>query len=419
MKNKFISVILVLVTLLLCIIPTVSADENQSRIQGSINEFLNKNGNVIGVSSRGEWDEYPENSLPAITQAAKTDVDFVLVDVKRTADGVLVLFSDETSERMLDASEVFAVSEKKYTELSQFFLRSSCGGSAADTSEEKIPTLEEALSVSSENDIPLILSCKASLIPEITKLLTDKDMLHSCIILANGSKKELNNALSQCSEKPYVTGSKKGNVIFDIYSYANNLEKAGAAGLELKTSNRYGINYYYSVVSSLSENLRIVANPTSPETCGARQDSEKWWDDLISRGYSVIITDHAELFADYRKRADEAKSRLKELYDKYVTNHTLPDFKDENLNDIKKAYTDAVATADKLLSDASVSLTDINDAYSALSKAANDINKNFSALEDGSAGTSITLPRIILCILAVAAVIIVQIYFYKRRRKEE
>lgn len=419
MKYKILSVILISILTMFCMIPMVSADETTPRMQNSINELLNPDGGVIGVSSKGEWDDCPENSLPAIEKAANTDIDFVLTDIKKTADGVLILFSDDTTERMLASDTVYTVCETEYAVLTKYFLRNSCGGSAAETSAYKIITLEEALSASKTNDIPLILKCDASLIPDIATVLSEKEMTDSCILLTDGSKKELNLYLSECTEKPYIIGAKKGNVIFDIYSYVNSLELSGAVGVELRTGNRYGINYYYSVLEDLSEELRLIADPTVPETCGARQDSEKWWDDLISRGYSVIITDHAALFSDYKKRTDEAKDRLQELYDKYVTNHTLPVFKDENLNDIKKAYTDAVSAAETLLSDSTVAFVDINDAYSALSKTANDISKNFSALEDGSAGTTITVPRIILCVIAVIVVIIVQIYFFKRRRKEE
>ncbi len=419
MKIKFLSVLLILILTIICITPVSFAAEANERTKASVAELISSDGKVLGVSSKGEWDEYPENSLQAIEEAAKTNIDFVLVDVKITSDGVLILFSDDTTERMLASETVFTISETDYSELSSFYLKVSCGGSEAEASSYKIATLEEALVVSKTNDIPLILRCDAALIPDITSVLSEKEMLESCVLVSDGNKKELNSYLSECQEKPYIIGAKKGNVVFDIFSYAKNLEQLDAAGLELKTSNRYGINYYYSVLKKLSENLRIIADPTNPETCGARQDSEKWWDDLISRGYSVIITDHAELFADYQKRTDEAKTRLQQLYDKYVTNHTLPVFKDENLNDIKKAYTDAVVLTESLLKDPSAALIDINDAYSLLSKTANDISKNFSALEDGTAGTTVTVPRIILCVLAVAAVITVQIYFFRRRRKEE
>ena len=53
-----------------------------------------------------------------------------------------------------------------------------------------------------------------------------------------------------------------------------------------------------------------------------------YWNDLISRGYSVIITDHAERFSEYKADCLEARAELQEIYDKYVTNHTLPDFRD-------------------------------------------------------------------------------------------
>ena len=200
-------------------------------------------------------------------------------------------------------------------------------------------------------------------------------------------------------------------------SYVKGLENMSAAAVELKTGNRYGINYYRSLLNNYGASLRIIADPTTPEISGYREDCEMYWDDLISRGYSVIITDHAERFSQYKESCAEARSELQELYDKYVTNHTLPDFKDEILSDLKKAYTDAVARSEKLLGDSSSSLRDMQECYSGLFKAANDVNKNFSSLEDGSAGTTVTPVRIALCVAAVAVVVIVQIYFFKRRKK--
>ena len=42
---------------------------------------------------------------------------------------------------------------------------------------------------------------------------------------------------------------------------------------------------------------------------------------------------------------------------------------------------------------------------------------NYEALENGTAGKAITLPRILLCAAAAAAVIWAQIFFYKKRKK--
>lgn len=418
MKIRIGAFFAVLMLLITTFFVPAAADTKNERITASMAAFLDESGDIIGVSSKGEWDEYPENSIPAIEEAAKTDIDFVAIDVKKAGCGTLIVFSDDTTERMLACETVFTVADTDYSVLSSYTLRNSCGGSNEKATDYTIPTLSQAIETATENDIPLIIRCTADIIPLVNDELYRLEASDMCIIMTDGTKKQISAALSACSEKPYVIGSKKGNVIFNIMSYVSFLEEISAEGVELKTSNRYGINFYPSLVGMYSRKLRVISDTTTPEISGYRQDSETWWNDLISRGYSVIITDHAELFAQYKEKTAEARSRLQVLFDKYVTNHTLPDFKDDVLNDLKKAYTDAVANAQRLLSDGSSSYQELCDGYSMLFKAANDINKNFSALEDGSAGTTVTLPRILLCTAALAVVIVVQIYFYKRRRRD-
>ena len=418
MKLKIFSLIIAVTVLFTAFVPFAGATSlRMSRIMLSTESFSDPSGVILGVSSKGEWGEYPENTIPAIIKASETEIDFVAVDVKRTLDGQLILFSDDTTERMLDADEIFTVADTDYSVLSAYFLKNACGGSNEKVTDVKIPTLTEAIDCARENDIPLMLRTDSALIPEITDLLKEKNASDMCVILTDGKIKEINEALAGLDEKPVIAGSIKGNVIFNIMSYVKGLENMSAAAIELKTGNRYGINYYRSLLTSYGEDLRIIADPTTPEISGYREDCEMYWDDLISRGYSVIITDHAERFSKYKKDCIEARSELQELYNKYVTNHTLPDFKDEILSDIKKAYTDAVSEAEALLGDNSSSLRDMQECHARLFKAANDVNKNFSSLEDGSAGTTVTPVRIVLCVAAVAVVIIVQIYFFKRRKR--
>ncbi|MBE6790924.1 MAG: hypothetical protein E7535_07030 [Ruminococcaceae bacterium] len=417
MKLKLFSLVLTVFMLFSLFSLTVSADEADGRIKASMESFLDPKGDIIGVSSKGEWGECPENSIPAIIEASKTGIDFVAVDVKRAYCGSLILFSDDTTERMLDSPDILTVSETDYSVLSAYKLRKGCGGSNEKVSEESIPLLSDAVKTAKENDIPLIIRCSASDISSVALLLGDEDALSMCIILTDAKIKEIDEALKDIENKPYIIGSKKGNVIFNMLSFVNGLEELSAKGVQLQTVNRYGINFYYSVLGMYTENMRAVLDHTTPEISGFREDSESYWNDVISRGYSVIITDHAERFSEYKEDVSTARKRLQTLYDKYVTDHTLPDFRDEALSDLKKAYTDAVALSEALLADSSSSLNDLTDCYSKLFKAANDINKNFSSLEDGSAGTTVTAPRIILCVAAVVAVVAVQIYFFKRRKK--
>ncbi len=417
MKYKSFLTVISLLLIMMSFVPTALAAENDDRINTSMSLFLDPAGNIIGVSNRGEWGEVPENSIPAIIEAAETDIDFIAVDVKRTLCGTLILFADDTTERMLACDEVFSIADTDYSVLSAYKLKNACGGSNEKETEYSIPTLSEAITAAKENNIPLILRCSVSVTEDVSKLLYDEDALSMCIVMTDGKIKDINTALTNIENKPYIIGSKKGNVIFNMMSFISGLEEMDAVGAQLNTVNRYGINFYYSTLISFSKNMRIILDHTTPEVSGFREDSEMYWNDVISRGYSVIITDHADAFCEYKEDTAVARQRLQELYDKYVTNHTLPDFRDEVLSDLKKAYTDSVALSEKLLSDNSSSLQDLTECYAKLFKAANDVNKNFSSLEDGSAGTTITAPRIILCVAAVLAVIIVQIYFFKRRRK--
>ena len=55
---------------------------------------------VVVISHRGDWRNYPENSIPAIESVIRMGVDMMELDVKMTKDSVLVLMHDKTIDRM-------------------------------------------------------------------------------------------------------------------------------------------------------------------------------------------------------------------------------------------------------------------------------------------------------------------------------
>ncbi len=61
---------------------------------------------VMVISHRGDWRNYPENSIPAIESVIRMGVDIVEIDVKRTKDGVLVLSHDQTINRMFNGPQM-------------------------------------------------------------------------------------------------------------------------------------------------------------------------------------------------------------------------------------------------------------------------------------------------------------------------
>lgn len=424
-KKLVFSIFTVLILLMSLLLPaaasqveetTASTEENGLAEMPMYDLVINNpDGRTVGVCFRGLWHEYPENSLAGIEAAAETGIDFVFADVKKTSDGVLILFADAWANRMLGVDKNIA--EMTYAEISEYYLSEGSGGISAEKSEYKVSTLREALESSRENNFFLMLGCEAQLLADVTALLAETRTLTSTVVYCEDSVKNINNALDGCEDRPFIMGAKQGNVIFAIYSYIEKAEDSNFTGVNLKTTNRYGINFYRSLLSLFDGKLRAMANPTDSATCGVREDSVKWWDDLISRGYSVIMTNTPDLFVEYLSDCDTARERLEKLYEKYTKDWSLPEFASTTLNDYFKAYNDAIAESEAIFADASSSLQDINDAAAHLQKAVDDINLNFEALEDGTAGTTVTVPRILLCIAAAAVVIAVQIYFYKKRAK--
>lgn len=97
---------------------------------------------VVVVSHRGDWRNYPENSLPAIESVIRMGVDMMELDLKMTRDSVLVLCHDGTLDRTTTGSG--PVSKYTYAELQQFDLKRGHGIAIPGL---KMPTLRQALQV--------------------------------------------------------------------------------------------------------------------------------------------------------------------------------------------------------------------------------------------------------------------------------
>ena len=97
---------------------------------------------VLVAAHRGDWRNYPENSIPAIESVIRMGVDIMELDLKLTKDSVLVLSHDHTLDRMTTGSG--KISDYTYQELLAFDLKTAHGAAKPGL---KIPTLRQALEV--------------------------------------------------------------------------------------------------------------------------------------------------------------------------------------------------------------------------------------------------------------------------------
>ena len=143
--------------LLLAILVGASCTTNQAskqtfnRAEAIAAQIHNPDSKYVVVAvHRGDWRNYPENSIPAIESVIRMGADIVEIDVHMTADSVLVLCHDGDVLRTTNFSKVFKDEPGKSARISNLTLDEikrlslkRAHGVAIDTL--RMPTLEEAL----------------------------------------------------------------------------------------------------------------------------------------------------------------------------------------------------------------------------------------------------------------------------------
>ncbi len=98
-----------------------------------MNYWTQSKDNIFVAAHRGWSARYPENTLEAFRAAADLGVDQIETDVRLTKDGELVLFHDETLDRVTDGSG--RVIDQTYADLKRISVKGT----------GRIPTLYELL----------------------------------------------------------------------------------------------------------------------------------------------------------------------------------------------------------------------------------------------------------------------------------
>ena len=111
-----------------------------SRAERGVSEIHNPaSKKVLVACHRGDWRNYPENSLAAIESVIGMGADIVEIDLALTSDSVLVVCHDRTLNRTTTGKGLIA--EIPYDSIQRCFLKSGHGVATS----HRMPTLREAL----------------------------------------------------------------------------------------------------------------------------------------------------------------------------------------------------------------------------------------------------------------------------------
>lgn len=146
--KKVLFVLLTVFSVAACTAPSPKYANRAEAIAAQIHDPHSKY--VVVTCHRGDWRNFPENSIPAIESIIRMGADIMELDLKMTKDSVLVLSHDATVSRCTNFSSVFKgepgksarVSDLTLDEIKRLSLKRA-HNIAIDTLH--MPTLREAL----------------------------------------------------------------------------------------------------------------------------------------------------------------------------------------------------------------------------------------------------------------------------------
>jgi|GEM_PF-1217169 len=195
-----------------------SAEHREARHK----KIAERRSGPIVIVHRGTWALAPENTLEAYAAAMDYGADGCEIDIRRTLDGVLVMFHDDGLDRMTDA--LGRINQYTYAELLAVKFRPGYGAKP-DT---RIPTLASVLEFARRRAMLLHLDVKEpGLEEDIAKLLDAADVWDHIVQINVGNATTLrkNPKVHPLAYKAF--GWQEGRMDMDLEKVRDGLAKPG------------------------------------------------------------------------------------------------------------------------------------------------------------------------------------------------
>ena len=278
---------------------TAADDKRAAKI---VEEIRNpKSKNVLVVCHRGDWRNFPENSIPSIESVIEMGADVVELDIQLTKDSVLVLMHDGTIDRCTTGKG--RVADLTYEELQKFYMKTAHGTRCS--LDLKVPTLREALEV-----------CKDRIVINI-----DKGYNHYGLVLALAEEMGMTEQIlikgssSLASIREKMAANEQNLLYMPIISPTN--AKSMALFEEYIADDEPQLAYeicwgeYTPEVESAMQRLiadgsKLWVNSLWNSLCGGLSDDVAWvtsadevYGKLVDMGATMIQTDRPEYLLEY------------------------------------------------------------------------------------------------------------------------
>jgi glycerophosphoryl diester phosphodiesterase len=268
-----------------------------------ITELLHpSNPRVLVAAHRGAWRWAPENSIPAIDEAVALGADIVELDVRASADGVLVLMHDATLDRMTTLQG--AVKDTPYAHLREARLRGSDGGPDHAVTTHAVPTLSQALEAARDRIAVNIDTKDPVLADRIAQLVVVAGLCEQVFVKATVTAPE---HLGHITASPYfgrvpfvpMTQAVPGRFVQDLQwmqALACPMYEVGFNDLDTLAG---GISLLRQQQARLWVNTIDCSHSLDFNDSHARNRPDAVWGRLVDLGVGAIQTDDVDLLVSY------------------------------------------------------------------------------------------------------------------------
>lgn len=272
---------------------------------------------VLVACHRGDWRNYPENSIPAIESVIAMGADIVELDVKMTKDSVIVLSHDPNLRRCTNwkgESGSSGIDKQTLAEIKGLKLKRAHG---IATDSLRMPTLEEAFLVC--KDRILINIDQGFQYYDLIMPVAEKVGITKQLLIKGGDAVDFVNAkMNEYPEKmmymPIVSPKKDSCRALKSFIEAG---RAHPADKPVAYELCYGVDcspadYQEAVDLVRAAGSRAWLNTLWPSLCGRGYDDdaafEAWkktgspasvYGEILKTGVSMIQTDRPELLLNY------------------------------------------------------------------------------------------------------------------------
>ncbi len=282
--------------------PTVAPANKAEKVVAALHDPASKY--VVVVSHRGDWRNYPENSLPAIESVIRMGVDMVEIDLRLTRDSVLVLCHDSTLDRTTTGRG--RISDFTYEELLAFNLKRGHGVAIPGL---KIPTFRQALELC--KDRITINVDKGYEYYDLVLALTEELGVTDQILIKG--KRPVGEVRTKLSEHPHnlmympiaSVGNAKEMSVFDGYIQAKPAQMAYEICFGTLDDNVRA-----TVRTLLDSGSKLWVNTIWASLCGGYDDDAAFdaadpdaiYGPILDLGTSIIQTDRPEFLIRYLEK---------------------------------------------------------------------------------------------------------------------